>query len=373
MLLKRYVYFIALLLSAFAQAQSQVVGCTDPAANNYTAAATVNNGSCTYNSQSYTPPLRANLNTTTVKEISGMIYFNGKLLALNDSGGGNLLFVLDSTTGDVLQTITVDGALNNDWEDLAQDSTYVYVGDFGNNTSGNRTDLAIYRIERQAFMQTGNFTIPSSAVSKINFTYPDQTDFTATANNSTRFDCEALIVRRGKIHLFSKNWLGNYTTHYALPVVPGAYMATRLDSMDTNGIMITGASLGADDELLLTGYSKTGACSLFLLYGFDESDSIFASGNKRQIQLPSALTTGQIESVCFVDATHGFVANEYQVFAGIFTVTNKLRTFNSLSWILPYYQHNQKNFAMPGMIRFNVTTNKYEVFNGNIWENFKGQ
>src|ERR1043165_7164018 len=33
-------------------------GCTDPTANNYNASATCNNGSCTYNTTSYTPPLK---------------------------------------------------------------------------------------------------------------------------------------------------------------------------------------------------------------------------------------------------------------------------------------------------------------------------
>jgi len=89
--------------------------------------------------------------------------------------------------------------------------------------------------------------------------------------------------------------------------------------------------------------------------------------------LPNALSTGQLESVCFVNATHGFIAKEYQVFGGIFTVPNKLQAFNALSWILPYYQHNKKQFTTPGMIRFNTTTSKYEVFTDTLWQNFKGQ
>jgi hypothetical protein len=31
--------------------------------------------------------------------------------------------------------------VNKDWEEISQDSTYFYIGDFGNNVSGNRKDF----------------------------------------------------------------------------------------------------------------------------------------------------------------------------------------------------------------------------------------
>ncbi len=357
---------ISLLVFSFCTNLNAQAGCTDPQANNYNAAASANNGSCTYAAQSTTPVQRANL-SDVLREISGMVYFNGKLLVLNDGGNGNKLFIIDSTTGAVLQTITVEGATNVDWEDMTQDSSYVYVGDFGNNANGNRTDLGIYRIERAAFFQPGDFTIPSAAITKINFTYPDQTDFTPVGNQ-TRFDCEAMVAHRGKLHLFSKNRLGNFSVHYSLPTEPGTYAATRLDSMNTGGMLITGASLGADDEIILTSYN-TGAltASFFLVYGFDSSQYYFNTGNKRQIQLPSVLTTGQLESVCFVNGLHGFIANEYAV-NGI-TITNKLKVFNIEQYIIDHYKHNTPvMISEPGMLRFNTTTNKYEVFTGTLWE-----
>ena len=232
--------FIILFIGKIINVHAQISGCTDPQAANFDATATINNGSCTYAPQTYTPPLMKVL-SSTLTEISGLIYFNNKLLALNDGGGGNKLYVLDALNGNILQTITVNGATNIDWEDLAQDSNYVYVGDIGNNAHGNRKDLCIYKINKNSFNVSGDFSIPATAVEKINYAYPDQTDFTSLASNSTRFDCEAITVARGQLHLFTKNWIGNYSVHYKLPLQAGTYTAEKLDSLNTGGLLITGA------------------------------------------------------------------------------------------------------------------------------------
>jgi hypothetical protein len=39
--------------------------------------------------------------------------------------------------------------VNKDWEDFTR-HTYFYIGDFGNNVSGNRKDLHILRIEKES-------------------------------------------------------------------------------------------------------------------------------------------------------------------------------------------------------------------------------
>lgn len=368
----KILFILFLSLAAKKTAFSQLEGCTDPKANNYNANAIINNGSCTYAASSYSPTSSVELGTT-LREISGMTYFKGKILALNDGGNGNKLFMLDTATGAILQTITVAGAGNYDWEDLSQDSSYVYVGDCGNNTSGNRTDLKFYKIDKTAFIDgSAAYTIPATAVQVINFSYPDQTDFTAAPNN-TKFDCEAFVVRHGKIHLFTKNWKGGYSVHYSLPIDAGTYVATRLDSLKTDQLMITGASLGGDDEILLTAYYVNSGSpfsslfAFFLVFGFDHTDYFFNTGNKRKIDLPGLTTSGQVESVCFVNPTHGFISNEYAS-QSILTITNKLKKFNALSWILEFYKHNPKYPGEPGMVRYNSTLDKYEVFTGTYWE-----
>jgi hypothetical protein len=364
----KYILSILLYFAFANNAYAQVYGCTDPQASNFNANATNNDGSCLYASRSYSPPLRAVL-TEALREISGIIYFKGKILALNDGGGGNLLYMLDTSNGNIVQTITLEGATNIDWEDIAQDSGYVYVGDIGNNVDGNRKDLCIYKIARAAFDHSGNFTIPATSIQKIFFSYADQTNFSATGPNNTRFDCESLLIRRDRIHLFTKNWVGSHCVHYSLPVDSGTHVAQRLDSLNTSSILITGADIGGDDEILFTGYSELGSCAMYLVYGFDSTEYFFKTGNKRRIQLPSTLTSGQLEAVCFVNATHGFTANEYLT-QGFINVSNRLRFFAVSQFIIDYYENNPRYFeAVQGMLRYNSTTDAYEIYTGILWEN----
>lgn len=66
----------------------QVPGCIDARASNYTPSATINDGSCVYNATSVSliDFKKATL-PERLKEISGIIYFKGKLYGHNDSGG----------------------------------------------------------------------------------------------------------------------------------------------------------------------------------------------------------------------------------------------------------------------------------------------
>jgi hypothetical protein len=95
---------------------------------------------------------------STISETSGLLFFNGKLITHNDSGNTAQLFEVDTTSLQLTRTVTVLNAENIDWEDLAQDDAYIYVGDFGNN-SGTRTDLVIYRINKQGFSRTNQFCL----------------------------------------------------------------------------------------------------------------------------------------------------------------------------------------------------------------------
>ena len=82
-----------------------------------------------------------------------------------------------------MQQFNITGVENYDWEEISSDSLFIYVGDFGNNVNGNRTDLHILRIEKNSLL------INSPVIDTISFTYSDQTDFTPTGSNNTDFDC----------------------------------------------------------------------------------------------------------------------------------------------------------------------------------------
>lgn len=68
----------------------------------------------------------------------------------NDSGGKNEVYLLDSK-GKLVSTVKLKGAVNRDWEDIAENigpggKHYVYVGDIGNNIKLN-IPMQIYRFQ----------------------------------------------------------------------------------------------------------------------------------------------------------------------------------------------------------------------------------
>lgn len=293
----------------------EIPGCMDPLATNYNSAATVNNGSCVYNAASGSLSAKATL-SETINEISGMIHINGKLYALNDGGNAANIYVLDTATGVISQTITLGGASNVDWEDLTSDGTYIYVGDFGNNTDGARTDLKFYRVPIQSLNNiTGSTgTVPASDIETISFRYEDQPDPPSPVPaNSTAFDCEAVVYSDGNLHLFTKNWVDYNTAHYIVSAEPGTHIATKEGSFNTGQILITGATKANDNIVILLGYSNQGLgdCAIWMLSGFTGMNELFATGNKRKIDLGSAATNGQVESITAVKQTRVLISNEY--------------------------------------------------------------
>ncbi|MEP7081163.1 MAG: hypothetical protein ABI784_10565, partial [Ginsengibacter sp.] len=328
--------------------QAQVAGCMDPNAPNYDPAATVSNGSCAYPDATVAlKNLKKAILPGTVNEISGIIFFDGKVYGHNDSGGDPAIYEIDSTTGVITKTITLQGATNVDWEDITQDDMYVYVGDIGNNASGNRTDLKVYRFPKQDIRNiAGNSgTVPSSDIEVINFKYEDQTDFTATAANSTRYDCEAIIYDNGKLHLFTKNWIGSYTVHYVLNAIPaqGVQVAIRKDSMNTGGVKITSASKINSKTSVLLGYEVVAPPSgyMWVISGYSDMDAILETGNKQKINLGGIVDVGgggigQVEGITVVNPGRVFISSEYftkTVFGVPFTVQQSLYGLNIIQWI----------------------------------------
>ena len=123
---------------------AQIIGCTDPLANNYNALSSINDGSCTYRLTTISPIVSYPLDSTLL-ETSGLIFFENRLITHNDNDDIHL-FYLDTADGLVAHIDSMTQAINKEWAELSQDSAYVYLGDFGNNSNGNRTDLHILRI-----------------------------------------------------------------------------------------------------------------------------------------------------------------------------------------------------------------------------------
>lgn len=292
-------------------------GCTDPLASNYDPAATENDGSCTYPATAYSPALVAQL-PADLEECSGLAFFADRLWTHEDGGNDDVLYLIDTLTGAKLQTITLPNTDNTDWEDLAENDEYLFIGDFGNN-GGDRTDLSIYRIKKTDLLSGS--VIPST----IHFSFSDQTDFT-NSPNANDFDCEAFFFWNDSLHLFSKNWLNFKTRHYVLPAEPGTHIAQLRDSLNVQG-QITGADISNEGNAVLLGYNvNTGETFLWLLFDFVGSN-VF-SGNKRKISTGLALFTSQPEGIVFKNETQGYICSERYS-----TLPQKLLSFDIGQWV----------------------------------------
>lgn len=318
--------FLFLLLLSL-PAAAQVKGCRDPLATNYNAAATITDTTCTYATTLYTPPAKATASDNVLTEASGLQWAGNALWTFADGGGAAAIYRVDTQSYAVLQTVQLGGATNVDWEDIAFDGTYFYLGDFGNNANGARTNLKIYKFPLSAIPDYGSqpmVTIPPAQVSILNFTYSNQVPVVPTDANKTAFDCEAMLVDGGKIHLFTKNWIDATTTHFVINGTDaGTYVADSLETLAA-GYLVTAADKAPGTNLVvLMGYQYAFPANHFMHLLSDYSNGLYFNGNRRKINLPSALEMGQAEGITLTTAVSGFINNEK-----IFTVGSKLHTFN---------------------------------------------
>ena len=316
-----FILFI-FLLGHFANAQS---GCTDAQATNFDPMAIINDGSCIYPPTTLPLQLLTGLSTPLLDESSGLSVINGQLWTHIDNTNASV-FRIDSLSNSVLQTVLINASVNTDWEDLATNDDFLFVGDFGNNY-GNRTNLHILRIAKN--------DLSASAINVnadvINFQYADQTTFISQLNANS-FDCEAFFFYNDSLHLFTKDWVKKITKHYIVPAIPGTYTASLVDSFYVNGL-ITSAAIQSDGVITLLGYDNTGLAPCFIWMLYDYQPGHFFSGNKRMFTLGSAATLGQVEGIDFLGNNYGYITNErFQQL--IFNVPPQLKSFD-LSPYLP--------------------------------------
>jgi len=311
--------------------QAQTYGCIDPLASNYNAAATINDGSCIYDVTSVSP-VTSNILATGLSETSGLIFWNNLIWTHNDNTDLNL-YALDTASGSIINTYALTGLANIDWEEISQDEHYVYVGDFGNNANGNRTNLKILRIEKTSLL------LNTPVSDTINFSYSNQTDFSPAGSNNTDFDCEAFIVSTDSIFLFTKQWLSKQTSVYSLPKTPGTYTALLKNTFDVDGL-ITGATYLQSKKLIaLCGYSNMLQPFTYLLYDFYGYD--FFSGNKRKISLE--LPYHQVEGVATHNGLYYYFSNEYFSRFKIITSEQKLHLVDLSPYLSNYLNNPSAN------------------------------
>jgi hypothetical protein len=210
---------------------------------------------------------------TALKESSGLCYTDGQLWSFGDSGNPNAIYKIDTTTGAILQTVTIANYPNIDWEDITADALYIYIGDFGNN-SGDRTDLKILRVKKSDLNNASSVNAEA-----ISFSYTDQTDF--TSNDNSNFDCESLLAIHDSLYIFTKDAGDLKTRCYKMPAVPGTYALSPFTTFDSQG-KITAAAYNPDTkEVALLGYmNKKIQPFIWLLNGYT-ADNFFSGTAKR--------------------------------------------------------------------------------------------
>lgn len=251
-----------------------------------------------------------------IKESSGLIYLDHKIISINDSGGEAALYEIDSLNGGIIRTVTVSNASNVDWEEICFDDTFIYICDFGNN-NGSRTDLKIYRLLIDDYLNSSSNTVSADT---IEFAYSDQTDFTATTY-STNFDAEAAVVMGDSIYVFTKNWGDNLSNVYSIPKIPGSYSANKIETINPEGL-ITGAIYNVESEsIILTGYALP---NFFVVELSDvtQSPNSFDQLMRYSISIPSSYSM-QVEGIASIDASNYYLTSEKSILgsAGLFSLS----------------------------------------------------
>ena len=311
-------FFLFLLF--ITHSYSQVSGCTDPLSKNYKPKATINDGSCCYKRTKLKPNSSIRL-SDSIAETSTLIHYDGLLWTANDDTDATL-YGMDYN-GIIKKKINIAGLKNKEWEEISQDSSFIYLGDFGNNYQGNRKDLRILRF-RKSELYSDKPTIDTIA-----FKYSNQTDFSIQKPNKTNFDCEAFIVTNDSIFLFTKHFKDKRTTIYSLPKTPGTFIAKEKESYKVKGL-ITGATyLHNKNTIVLTGYSKLLKPFIYLLSDFEGNQ--FFLGNKRKIKLE--LPFHQVEGIATNDGVHFYFTNEKAVRKPLFNVPQQLHEIDLSSYL----------------------------------------
>jgi hypothetical protein len=323
---------------------AEISGCTDPKANNYNPKAINNDGSCIYKGANISPLTSVILNKE-LTETSGLIFWNNSLWSQNDDTN-NKLYSIDTITGSILKSYPLANTINNDWEEISQDDQYIYVGDFGNNSSGNRVDLHILRVEKNSLL----LEVPR--IDTIYFSYSNQTNFNASAANNTDFDCEAFLVTSDSIYLFTKQWVSEKTSIYALPKMPGNYIAQLRSTINVQGLVTGITYLESKRMAVICGYSKLLQPFFYLLYDFKNND--FANGNKRKIT--ANLPFRQIEGIATSNGLKYYATNEN---FSILNIPQQFHTFDFSNYLANYLN---SIISIPTDIKNSKIQNSISVF-----------
>ncbi len=256
-----------------------------------------------------------------LQEISGSVYYNQSLYALNDSGSDAFLIEYNPHTGEEIRGMKILGATNKDWEAMASDESYIYIGDIGNN-AGNRQDLTIYRMQK---CDTGNSSIASDS---FTFSYSDQCNFNNEYQNHN-YDAEAMVVIGDNLFIFTKNWADHHTKVYQIAKDGSQEVANLVADYNVNTLISDACYDPQNNRLVLVGYSETLQPQTLVFENFCTTD--LSSNTFETYALPIDFgTVLQVEAISYLGNNEFAIGNEYfsDVVSG-FSITSeaKVHTF----------------------------------------------
>lgn len=128
------------------------------------------------------------MNDKVIEEASGLAV-SGRtpdvLWTITDHGGPNVVYAI-SEQGKRIANVMLEGAENEDWEDIAVNvedgMSFVYVADTGDNKH-DRPILQIYKFPEPDITNGGDLTVSKDDIHVIEVSYPD-----------FKYDSEALAV-----------------------------------------------------------------------------------------------------------------------------------------------------------------------------------
>ncbi|MDX5480105.1 MAG: hypothetical protein LPK07_00305 [Hymenobacteraceae bacterium] len=223
-----------------------------------------------------------------VQESSGLAKAGNNTFWTHGDGGTPAALYRVGLNGELLQTVPLD-LQNLDWEELAEDEQYLYLGDFGNNLN-NRRDLRIHRIRKSDLRHTGTTA----------FSLEDQTAF-PPADTDMRFDLEAFFHHQDSLYLFNKSrGKDKQLKLYTLPAQAAKEQAVLREQLPIHA-MATAADISPDGkQFAVLAYGK--------LYLFEVENGAIHLNAKRYC-IPVA-KTGQAEAVLYLSPGQLLITNE---------------------------------------------------------------
>ncbi len=211
-------------------------------------------------------------------EISGLAETDAYYWGVNDSGGKAVLYGFDKKTAKLAQVIELQGAINIDWEELAQDQQFLYIADSGDNFA-MRQSIDIYKVAIQDLALFNNSSNASNvgiarkiASQVIHVKYADKDNFLPQKKHN--FDSEALTVVGDKLWLFSKNRQDQQTKLYKIDKQAKQQILAPTASYPVQGLITAADYNAATEQLILLGYSKKSLFGGSFIWVLDVKDDL---------------------------------------------------------------------------------------------------